>query len=475
VCNAPDITNRITRDDTSCANNGIFPKTWDTEIECLQKYCKNWNWKELKNNGGNPIKWSQTFPGLEFEKQWQYEPPEPDCEISDFDFNIVTDIEEQEAIKTYLIEVKEIPPVAYLCVLTSPSHGTSPYTIRITPQYCKPGSFPFERIVWDFGDGSPLYTVKRYTIPDTSKFVYTNRYSNDPNDPRNYDAIHTYTRSANSYSMFYPSITAFCSNTNSFDACSVSIGPIEPEFFTKPDGITKATIAQLVKTRNNLNNIVYALNVNNQIGFVRAFNPLDVEATPISVTTPPNPIRNTCSMVWPYFGNPGNGYPPSVPQIICNCLQGVALPPPVPITINPVIIACTITSGSVNILYTINTQFNVDTNLTVQFTHTLSSTSAPYVTSVEIEVSIPYNTTTTSHTYTFSDLNYSDLIPVCNITDIVTIHTPPTRYLYPATFTCLYINPTSTPTPTPTPTPTETGPAPTPTPTPTSTLLPYFV
>jgi hypothetical protein len=460
MCNAPDITNRITWDDTSATLNGKYKKTWDIETECLQKHCKNWNWKELKALGGNPIKWEQTPNGEIFEKKWLYEPPAIDCDIPNFDFDVVTDVTEVTDIKTFLVDVKEIPPVASLCILTNPAHGPAPHTVAITPRHCKPGSFPFERIIWDFGDGTPIQTVSRHTIPDPVYFTYTNNFPADPIDPRNYDAIYTYKRSVDSFSMFYPSITAFCSSTNTRDSCSVPIGPITPEVLIPANTLPVSSVIEppasfrLLKARNTRNDVLYTLNVSDRVGFVRSYNPFTVEIEQqtqhlIQPQIPPNPIRNSCGAIWPYAGNQGIGYPPSVPNIICNCVNGPPVIPVLPPTINPVVVSCLFAPGSIVATYIAQTMFPVDTPLTINFTSVLSSITGSAITTYNTNISLPFapGTKTSFYTTTASTLDYNLFLRNCtNINEIV-VASGTTNFVYPITFNCIHATPVTTITP----------------------------
>ena len=131
------------------------------------------------------------------------------------------------------IRVLEIPPVAYLQYTPiSPSKkNISPYTVRLSPSGVKCGSFPIEKIIWDLGDGSPLLEQRRWSNTLNSPFVYSGSLSSDYKDPRNYDIVYTYFKTPSSDFSFYPSITAICSSTGSYDCASVLIGPIQLDSF----------------------------------------------------------------------------------------------------------------------------------------------------------------------------------------------------------------------------------------------------
>lgn len=132
----------------------------------------------------------------------------------------------QTITKEALIRVLEIPPIAYLEV-EQPSDRTSPLTVRLSPKSVVCGSFPIEKIVWDLGDGSPLLIQRRWSNTLEEPFVYSGALSEDYQDPRNYDVIHTYTKTPQTGFSFYPSITAYTSSTNSSDCASVMVGPLK--------------------------------------------------------------------------------------------------------------------------------------------------------------------------------------------------------------------------------------------------------
>lgn len=132
---------------------------------------------------------------------------------------------------TFLISVVEIPPTAYLSanISTNPENIIFPLTVTITPRYTRAGSFPIEKIVWDFGDGSPLVTRRRWDKNTVSPFLSTGALSADLIDPRNFDVTHTYTKQNTTQFSFYPSITAYASSTGTTDVCSITIGPVRAE------------------------------------------------------------------------------------------------------------------------------------------------------------------------------------------------------------------------------------------------------
>ena len=132
----------------------------------------------------------------------------------------------QTIVYEALIRVLEIPPTAYLEV-SQPINQTSPLTVTLSPKSTLCGSFPIEKIVWDLGDGSPLLTQRRWSNTLEEPFKFSGALGDDYQDPRNYDVVHTYTKTLESDYCFYPSITAYCSSTNSSDCASVMVGPLQ--------------------------------------------------------------------------------------------------------------------------------------------------------------------------------------------------------------------------------------------------------
>jgi hypothetical protein len=136
---------------------------------------------------------------------------------------------EDKKTKKAFIRVLENFPTAYLQVSSLNPTNTSPMAVRLSPKVIS-GSFPIQKIVWDLGDGSPLLTQVRGQTKLHDPFVFSNLLSADYEDPRNYDIVHTYTRTVSSGATFYPSITAYSSNTNSSDCVAAMVGPIQLPF-----------------------------------------------------------------------------------------------------------------------------------------------------------------------------------------------------------------------------------------------------
>lgn len=192
--------------------------------------------------------------------------------------------------------VNEITPVAGLTYIGN-FYGTAPLSVRLTSRTTKAGSLPIDKIVWDFGDGSPLLTVSRYATAENSFLIKSGAFNLDPEDPRNYDPIHIYQRSFNTYAVFYPSITAYSSSTNICDTCSIPIGPI---YFPSINQIN------VLKSKQTSYGSFHAIEVNNNISFIRTLSSTNTQT--INPTTPPNPIRDFDNQTVLYNGNPGSDY-----------------------------------------------------------------------------------------------------------------------------------------------------------------------
>lgn len=139
---------------------------------------------------------------------------------------IVLSANKQVITKKALVRVKEIPPTAYLTI-EQPEDRLSPLTVRLSPKNTICGSFPIEKIVWDLGDGSPLIEQKRWSNTLEKPFVFSGDLSDDYEDPRNYDIVHSYVRTENTPSTFYASITAYSANTYTSDSAAVMVGPLK--------------------------------------------------------------------------------------------------------------------------------------------------------------------------------------------------------------------------------------------------------
>lgn len=215
-----------------------------------------------------------------------------------------------QTIETNIIEIKtdppkkicivqEILPKANLYSVTQPTTGYAPFPVRLTARTTIPGSFPVDKILWDFGDGSERVLVTRYYNKPNTNLIYNNVLSADPEDPRNYDVLHTYSRECDTYPVFYPSITAYSSSTNSLDTCSLTIGPI----------LLSTTDAQfhILKGRNTAYGNLYSAELDKNITFVATQSAVGKTYT-LTPTTPPNLIRNSFGQPVLSLGTPGTDY-----------------------------------------------------------------------------------------------------------------------------------------------------------------------
>jgi len=265
-----------TWDQTTC--RGQYAKWWDNELACFGKYCKFWNWYDLQCasvTGNNPVTWEQTYSlGGLYPKRWAFEANDTICKVPQ-DATFIDTVVSNVQVYTLkaAVTVNEKSPEANLHCFTLPATGISPFTVQLTPRGSIPGSYPINRIVWNSGDGSPVKTVWRHKLPDTSIFTYTSAFSADPADPRNYDLIHTYKRSLSTYPIFYPSITVYSECTNTTDSCSYTLGPIELS------SISSQT--HLLNVQNINHNNLYAFEFNNSIAFTTTDS--------ASLITKPNP------------------------------------------------------------------------------------------------------------------------------------------------------------------------------------------
>jgi hypothetical protein len=303
-------TTRLTWDQTACtplpsAGVGV-PKTWINNTDCLQQYCRPWSWYKTKCDFPTKTTWEQTQTGNEFEKRWQFEINDSVCEISDTPYLSLQTVTQQTITKNYIVEVFELPPTASISCVTRPLTGTSPHKVRLSPKTTKAGSFPIDRIDWDFGDGSSIKVVTRQGAAADLTLIKNNEFANDLLDPRNYDIDHTYNRTAEQYSIFYPSITAYSANTGTYDSCSIPIGPV---LLPKTD-----KQVSLLKAKNTLNGTLYALSYGNQCSFVTTNTSVQNVFIPTTFNFPLNPVRDGFGATITYLGNNGSDYPPLLPQ-----------------------------------------------------------------------------------------------------------------------------------------------------------------
>jgi hypothetical protein len=196
--------------------------TWrDASGPCIEQRLE-WSWDQnVCNDTNQGVTWDLAKGDRVNRATWNY--------VSKV---CTQDIDPKPRVITYtkpepiIIRVLEIPPTAYLEVSASEDR-TSPLLVRLSARKTLCGSFPIEKIVWDLGDGSPLLTQRRWSNTLQEPFVYSGELQSDYEDPRNYDVIHTYTRTPSSGYSFYPSITAYSSSTGTSDCCATIVGPLK--------------------------------------------------------------------------------------------------------------------------------------------------------------------------------------------------------------------------------------------------------
>jgi hypothetical protein len=301
--------NAIIWDQTSCtplpSAGTPYPKIWDSEIKCIQKYCKNWSWEQTRSIYDLETTWENTKFGKNFEKRWLTEINDTECTIPDAPFKSILETTRQTVFKT-IVEVKELKPVANMYCVTRPIFGESPFTVQLTPRSSICGSFPIDRIDWDFNDGSPVKIVTRQGAGRDTSLIRNNIFVEDLNDPRNYDVIHTYTRASDQYAIFYPSITAYSANTGTQDSCCITIGPI-----TLSENNQQTNI---LKTYNTDNGLIYAFNYNETCSFLTTNkNIKNIEQPKINL--PQTTVRDSFGSLTRYDGNNGEQYPPYIKQV----------------------------------------------------------------------------------------------------------------------------------------------------------------
>jgi hypothetical protein len=299
--------NQITWDETKCEQeNTSFlrwrPKWWSDELACVQKYCKSWSWVDLSTNNSNPTKWLDAETDQEFEKKWIFEPNDTICSVNDALFLTTVQSLEQTTIKKHIIEVKEILPIAEMYSVSA-SIGQTPHQVRLSPKNSKAGSFPIDRIDWDFGDSSPIKTITRYATPlDDLDVINTEHFILDPEDVRNFDVLHTYKRNKSTYPVFYPSLTCYSACTNSTDSCCITIGPI-----TLPQTTNDI---HLLKSRNTVKGDIFVFSNKDTIN-ISTNNQISATDIPIVPTVPTSPLRDTKNNIQPFTGNFNDRFDPN--------------------------------------------------------------------------------------------------------------------------------------------------------------------
>jgi hypothetical protein len=293
----------ITWDQTKKIN--FFNKQWDNELVCFGKHCKIWSWDSLQTGGYSTLKWEETGSGQRYEKRWLFEANDTVCDLELGDIYETVQTVSNSTVKTHIIEVKELPPQANIYSVTRPLTGFSPYTARFTPRATKTGSFNIEQIDWDFGDGSPVKIITRRNVLEDPNLIFNNTYTEDIEDPRNYDVVHTFTRNIDQFPVYYPSLTAYASNTHTPAAASTTFGPILLSAANED--------VRLIKTTNTESGIVYSLNYRDSVTFVST---TTAQSKNLYITEPPNKVTDLYGQEITFVSNAGTNYI-DFPQVQC--------------------------------------------------------------------------------------------------------------------------------------------------------------
>jgi len=276
--------------------NSIYEKQWFDETRCFEKHCKNWSWADLQRV--NAVSWQDTETAADFEKKWMFEANDTVCTVNDAPSLDTIQRSEQSIIKAQIVVV-ETPPTANMYCVTRPLTGYTPFTVQLTPRTTLTGSFPIDRIDWNFGDGSPIKTITRYITPVGDDIINTYTFSDDEKDVRNFDVLHTYTRNKDTYPVFYPSLTCYSASTNTSDSCCITVGPVSLS--------STSSNVHLIKARNTLKGNIYALSVNKNIAFTTTTF-LSVQNNNVTPNTPQTKQRDTFGVTPYYTGYTGNDY-----------------------------------------------------------------------------------------------------------------------------------------------------------------------
>jgi hypothetical protein len=286
-------------------------KAWGDESACFDKYCSYWSWADLAGSGLNPYTWNQTNSrNGAYPKRWELTEGNAGSVCNNITAVPTQTISSTTAFLIGQIVVKELLPTAGIAVVNTvdgslipTTYGTTPFTVQLTPRTTIAGSFSIDRIDWDMGDSTGIYTVTRFTSADPSIFVSNNQYTNDPADPRNYDIVYTYKRNKNQHWLFYPSLTAYAGSTGSYNSASIEIGPINLQSY-------KGTDIKLLKVRNTTKGNLYTLDVDGNIVYATTNKDVQNTASNIKPNTPPNPLITSIGDYHVYRGNAGDSYPP---------------------------------------------------------------------------------------------------------------------------------------------------------------------
>ena len=246
-------------------------------LPCFQKYCKSWSWRYMKTDAVYSTTWAETKSAGTIPKKWAYESltdADP-CNIS-----TTTIVSETSTISITkgTVQIFEIPPLAVIHTPSINLSGSAPFQVTLSADRIQCGSFPLEKIDWDFfGDGNIL-TVSRLQTPPES-FTYSDAFPTDPTDPRNYQARITF----NEAGVFYPSLTAYSRSTGSSSSCSALVGPVLP--FSQDSA---ESVFRVVKSTKDL----IALEIDQNLHFYTKSDSDGISEISYVAKTPSNPLRS---------------------------------------------------------------------------------------------------------------------------------------------------------------------------------------
>jgi hypothetical protein len=232
--------------------------TWREAIPCLPQPICTWNSTcetpetECSNPGPQKPNIDWTNINCNDEKQTWERQTCTECVYPAPEFDVAT----TTYIKEDIVTITELPPVAFI-ENYSANTNIFPYTTTFSARNIQSGSFPIERIDWDFGDGSPIQTIRRNTRDMPLNVAYNETYSPDYKDPRNYDITHTYqTAIGSDAKTFYPSLTCYTSSTAQTDCVKTLVGPIfnfSNNFENDPDLLNQIPPVNVNLLQNELN------------------------------------------------------------------------------------------------------------------------------------------------------------------------------------------------------------------------------
>jgi hypothetical protein len=239
-----------------CEFQGKAQATWDeTKGPAFETRSKDvsWQWKYVVQNPKEELKfynqkvrWTNTETESFLARTWK--------QIKELGCNGINCLEMVPRLSAHVItttleqkiKVLEIPPQAYITTVSIVTGVDC--TVRLSPKFTRCGSFPIEKIIWDLGDGSPIFECSRWSNNEVGEFIFNNEFELDRRDPRNYDVVHTYNRNFANGSCFYPSITAVTSSTFTTDQAATTIGPVILEEISQNVDILQTQLTKAGKT-----------------------------------------------------------------------------------------------------------------------------------------------------------------------------------------------------------------------------------